>query len=43
MDVRIATSLALALATSDPTVATVLGHAAALLLWVWRLAPRPDY
>lgn len=41
VDVRVATSLALLLATTDPALATVLGHSGALLLWMWRLAPRP--
>ena len=41
VDVRIVTSLALSMGTTDPVVATVIGHVGALALWVARLSPRP--
>lgn len=41
VDVRIATSVALSIGTSDPVVATVVGHVSALALWLVRLSPRP--
>ena len=42
VDVRVATSLALYIGTSDPVVATVVGHVGALALWIARLSPRPQ-
>ena len=41
VDVRIVTSLALSIGTTDPVVATVVGHVGALALWMARLSPRP--
>jgi hypothetical protein len=41
VDVRIGTSLGMWLLPANPEAGTVVGHMAALWLWILRLAPRP--
>jgi hypothetical protein len=42
VDVRLATAFALVVLTDEPSIATGFGHLAPLLMWLWRLSPRPE-